>query len=174
MAKGRLKGRPSCQITPTATPAFSRSSTDSLTVTLTSMPTWPHWDWKAAASLVRTLAANYKLPYYTISPTYSICKDHGYIVGEHYTCPTCGGYAEVYSRITGYYRPVQNWNVGKSAEFKDRKLYNVRDALECDMSGHGHAAAGCGCENASAFVRGFHGASGRSFSVGRASLYSWG
>ena len=107
-------------------------------------------DWKSTATLVRKIAENYKLPYYTISPTYSICKDHGYIVGEHYTCPTCGGYAEVYSRITGYYRPVQNWNVGKSAEFKDRKLYNVKDALECDMSGHGHAAAGCGCENASA------------------------
>ena len=107
-------------------------------------------DWKSTATLVRKIAENYKLPYYTISPTYSICKDHGYIVGEHYTCPTCGGYAEVYSRITGYYRPVQNWNLGKSAEFKDRKLYNVRDALECDMSGHGHAAAGCGCENASA------------------------
>ena len=66
-------------------------------------------DWKAAAALVRTIAENYKLPYYTLSPTYSVCRDHGYIAGEHFTCPTCGKPAEVYSRITGYYRPVQNW-----------------------------------------------------------------
>ena len=82
-------------------------------------------DWKAAANLVRKIAENYKLPYYTISPTYSVCKDHGYITGEHYTCPICGGKTEVYSRITGYYRPVQNWNDGKAQEFKDRKVYNI-------------------------------------------------
>ena len=82
-------------------------------------------DWRAAANLVRTIAENYELPYYTISPTYSVCKDHGYLAGEQYTCPICGGKTEVNSRITGYYRPVQNWNDGKAQEFKDRKEYNV-------------------------------------------------
>ena len=82
-------------------------------------------DWKAAASLVRKIAENYTLPYYTLSPTYSICKNHGYLAGELYTCPDCGAKTEVYSRITGYYRPVQNWNDGKSQEFKDRKVYNI-------------------------------------------------
>ena len=82
-------------------------------------------DWKAAANLVRKIAENYKLPYYTMSPTYSVCKDHGYITGEHFTCPICGAKTEVYSRITGYYRPVQNWNDGKAQEFKDRKVYNI-------------------------------------------------
>ncbi len=85
-------------------------------------------DWKAAARLVRKIAENYKLPYYTISPTYSICKNHGYIAGEHYECPECGEKTEVYSRITGYYRPVQNWNDGKSQEFRDRRLYEVNSA----------------------------------------------
>ena len=82
-------------------------------------------DWRAAATLVRKIAENYRLPYYTMSPTYSICKNHGYIAGEHYTCPECGEKTEVYSRITGYYRPVQNWNDGKAQEFKDRKVYNI-------------------------------------------------
>lgn len=81
--------------------------------------------WKAAASLVRKIAENYKLPYYTMSPTYSICKNHGYLNGEQYSCPECGETTEVYSRITGYYRPVQNWNDGKAQEFKDRKVYDL-------------------------------------------------
>ncbi|MGN0290287.1 MAG: ribonucleoside triphosphate reductase [Lachnospiraceae bacterium] len=85
-------------------------------------------DWKSAATLVRKIAQNYKLPYYTISPTYSICKEHGYIAGEHFTCPHCGEKAEVYSRITGYYRPVQNWNDGKMQEYKNRKIYEVEDS----------------------------------------------
>ena len=80
--------------------------------------------WQSAATLVRTIAENYKLPYYTLSPTYSVCKNHGYIAGEHYECPECGAKTEVYSRITGYYRPVQNWNDGKSQEFKKRKVYS--------------------------------------------------
>ncbi len=84
-------------------------------------------DWKSAANLVRKIAENYQLPYYTISPTYSVCRDHGYIKGEVYTCPICGQETEVYSRITGYYRPVQNWNAGKSQEFKARKLYDVHN-----------------------------------------------
>jgi anaerobic ribonucleoside-triphosphate reductase len=82
-------------------------------------------NWRAAASLVRRIAENYELPYYTMSPTYSVCADHGYIAGEVYTCPVCGKTTEVYSRITGYYRPVQNWNAGKSEEFKERKTYDI-------------------------------------------------
>ena len=85
--------------------------------------------WKSAANLVRKIAENYKLPYYTMSPTYSVCKNHGYITGEHYTCPTCGETTEVYSRITGYYRPVQNWNEGKAQEFRDRRVY-MSNAIE--------------------------------------------
>ena len=82
-------------------------------------------DWQAAAALVRKIAENYELPYYTLSPTYSVCVDHGYISGEEYTCPICGKKTEVYSRITGYYRPVQNWNDGKAQEYKDRKTYHI-------------------------------------------------
>ena len=82
-------------------------------------------DWKAAASLVRKIAENYRLPYYTMSPTYSICSVHGYLPGEVKACPECGGPTETYSRITGYYRPVKNWNDGKLQEFKDRKTYDT-------------------------------------------------
>ena len=82
-------------------------------------------DWKAAATLVRKIAQNYKLPYYTLSPTYSVCANDGYIPGEVWKCPKCGAETEVYSRITGYYRPVKNWNAGKSQEFKDRRTYKV-------------------------------------------------
>ena len=86
-------------------------------------------DWKAAATLVKKIAENYKLPYYTLSPTYSICRNHGYLTGEQFTCPHCGENTEVYSRITGYYRPVQNWNDGKSQEYKDRKVYNIATSV---------------------------------------------
>ena len=82
-------------------------------------------DWKSAAALVRKIAENYELPYYTLSPTYSVCANHGYLAGEQSVCPKCGNKTEVYSRITGYYRPVQNWNDGKSQEFLDRKTYSV-------------------------------------------------
>ncbi|MBO7335840.1 MAG: ribonucleoside triphosphate reductase, partial [Lachnospiraceae bacterium] len=85
-------------------------------------------DWKAAAKLVKTIAENYKLPYYTLSPTYSVCKAHGYISGEHNLCPICGDKAEVYSRITGYYRPVQNWNDGKAQEYKNRVVYDIANS----------------------------------------------
>ena len=81
-------------------------------------------DWKAAANLVKKISDNYKLPYYTMSPTYSICQEHGYITGEAYTCPKCGKKTEVWSRITGYYRPIQNWNDGKVQEFKHRLEYS--------------------------------------------------
>ena len=95
-------------------------------------------DWKAAATLVRKIAENYKLPYYTMSPTYSVCRDHGYISGEAFTCPICGKKTEVYSRITGYYRPVQNWNDGKAQEYKDRRLYNIGRSV---LTHHGPNAA---------------------------------
>lgn len=85
--------------------------------------------WEAAAKLVRKIAENYKLPYYTMSPTYSVCPDCGYITGEQYTCPKCGKKTEVYSRITGYYRPVQNWNDGKTQEFKDRQTYDIGSSV---------------------------------------------
>ena len=82
-------------------------------------------DWRAAADLIRTIAENYKLPYYTLSPTYSICKEHGYLAGEQKICPHCGKVTEVYSRITGYYRPAQNWNDGKLQAYANRKEYDV-------------------------------------------------
>jgi ribonucleoside-triphosphate reductase len=85
-------------------------------------------DWKAAANLIRTIAENYKLPYYTLSPTYSICKNHGYLAGEKKVCPFCGEVTEVYSRITGYYRPVQNWNDGKAQEYVNRKTYDIANS----------------------------------------------
>ena len=91
--------------------------------------------WQSAAKLVKTIAENYRLPYFTLSPTYSVCEDHGYINGEESTCPVCGKKTEVYSRITGYYRPVSNWNDGKAQEFSDRKTYNAESSAE----GHGIA-----------------------------------
>ncbi len=97
-------------------------------------------DWKAAAKLVRTVAENYKLPYFTLSPTYSVCRNHGYIAGEVYECPKCGAKTEVNSRITGYYRPVQNWNDGKAQEFKDRRTYNTMK-YDTPHTGHKCAAA---------------------------------
>ena len=86
-------------------------------------------DWKAAANLVKTIAENYKLPYYTLSPTYSICKEHGYLAGEVKKCPHCGQRTEIYSRITGYYRPVQNWNDGKLQEYANRTEYDVANSV---------------------------------------------
>ena len=86
-------------------------------------------DWAAAARLVHTIAENYKLPYYTLSPTYSICAEHGYLIGEHSVCPICGKRAEIYSRITGYYRPVQNWNEGKTQEYKNRTTYDITGSV---------------------------------------------
>jgi len=109
-------------------------------------------DWKSAASLVRKIAENYKLPYYTLSPTYSICQNHGYISGEAFKCPDCGGRTEVYSRITGYYRPVQNWNDGKAQEYQDRKVYSADIAIKHNPAPKAAApaahAADCGCGHA--------------------------
>ena len=98
-------------------------------------------DWQAAANLVRKIAENYKLPYYTISPTYSVCKNHGYLAGEVTVCPDCGEPAEVYSRITGYDRPVQNWNVGKTQEYKDRQVYNIATSRLTHKGPRAEAAA---------------------------------
>ncbi len=86
-------------------------------------------DWRSAAKLVKKIAENYELPYYTLSPTYSICQNHGYISGEVHRCPKCGAETEVWSRITGYYRPVKNWNTGKAEEFKERKTYNIATSV---------------------------------------------
>lgn len=98
--------------------------------------------WQSCMNLVRKIAENYRLPYYTMSPTYSVCRHHGYLDGEQYECPICHEKTEVYSRITGYYRPVQNWNVGKTEEFKDRKVYNLDDFTEPKH----HEHSGCECE----------------------------
>ena len=100
--------------------------------------------WKSTAKLVKTIAENYKLPYYTISPTYSICKEHGYISGEHFKCPKCGQPAEVYSRITGYYRPVQNWNDGKLQEFSQRKTYDIANSSYHGVNQHIVSDTCCG------------------------------
>ena len=96
-------------------------------------------NWESCMKLVRKIAENYKLPYYTMSPTYSVCEDHGYITGEEYKCPICGKETEVYSRITGYYRPVKNWNAGKSQEFKMRKTYDMSKSSDV----HVHDGACC-------------------------------
>jgi len=95
-------------------------------------------DWKACADLVKTIANNYKLPYYTMSPTYSVCRKHGYLSGEVKKCPTCGAETEIYSRITGYYRPVKNWNDGKAKEFEMRKEYVIDNQCEGDNPKNHH------------------------------------
>ncbi len=106
-------------------------------------------DWQSCASLVKKIASNYRLPYYSISPIYSICKNHGYIAGEAFTCPHCGEEAEVYSRITGYYRPVKNWNDGKAQEYKDRKVYDIANShLTHDITEN----AACECVEAEEVV----------------------
>src|SRR5574344_1055472 len=84
--------------------------------------------WKSCMNLVKKIAENYHIPYYTMSPTYSVCKEHGYLEGEQFTCPKCGQKTEVYSRITGYYRPIQNWNDGKTEEYKNRKEYDLKNS----------------------------------------------
>lgn len=81
---------------------------------------------KAVKNLVRKISENFKLPYFTITPTFSICQEHGYLSGEQHSCPKCSTPTEVYSRIVGYLRPVQHWNKGKQAEFGDRKMFEVK------------------------------------------------
>jgi len=80
--------------------------------------------WKAAAELVKKVAWNSHLPYFTLTPTFSICPTHGYMNGEHKQCPTCGAKCEVYSRVVGYLRPVDQWNDGKQAEFAVRRTFD--------------------------------------------------
>ena len=82
-------------------------------------------DWKAVRNFVRKVAEKYPVPYFTITPTFSLCPSHGYISGEHHTCPVCGEECEVYSRVVGYYRPVSQWNEGKQEEFRRRKTFRV-------------------------------------------------
>ena len=108
--------------------------------------------WESAAKLVRKIAENYKLPYYTLSPTYTICKDHGYIAGEHYVCPVCHNKTEVYSRITGYYRPVQNWNDGKSQEFKQRRVYDAETFTNSAKEFKAAADGALCCDNSASCV----------------------
>jgi anaerobic ribonucleoside-triphosphate reductase len=85
--------------------------------------------WKSAAELIKKVAMNSKLPYFTLTPTFSICPTHGYTSGEHKQCPVCGATSEVYSRVVGYLRPVDQWNDGKQAEFAMRKTFDRSTVL---------------------------------------------
>lgn len=80
-------------------------------------------------NLVKKVCNNYKLPYFTFSPTFSTCPNHGYIAGEHFKCPECGADCEVYSRIVGYIRPVSQWNKGKQMEFQNRKTFEISENI---------------------------------------------
>ena len=113
-------------------------------------------DWQAAAAIVRKIAENYRLPYYSLSPTYSVCKEHGYLAGEHFTCPKCGAEAEVYSRITGYYRPVKNWNDGKSQEYKERKTYDIASSVLTHQGPKTTEESTCACEAAPVLADGIY------------------
>ena len=95
-------------------------------------------DAETCKKLVRKIATGYEVPYFTISPTFSVCLRHGYLKGEQFSCPNCGEETEVYSRIVGYYRPVQNWNLGKKSEYHNRKLYKK------GITPRRRAAAPCG------------------------------
>ncbi len=92
-------------------------------------------DGETCKKLVKKVAENTKLPYFSITPTFSVCPEHGYVKGEHFLCPVesdngkCGKHAEVYSRIVGYFRPVQNWNAGKQEEFKDRLEFSEHKTM---------------------------------------------
>jgi len=87
-------------------------------------------DAQSCQKLTKKIAENFRLPYFTITPTFSICPAHGYIKGEHFRCPRCRKKSLVYSRVVGYLRPVQNWNKGKrEGEFPERKEYNERESL---------------------------------------------
>lgn len=87
------------------------------------------YSWRAAAELVRKVAWNFRLPYFTLTPTFSVCPTHGYLSGEHKQCPKCGANCEVYSRVVGYLRPVDQWNDGKQAEFAIRKTFEKAAVL---------------------------------------------
>jgi ribonucleoside-triphosphate reductase (formate) len=100
--------------------------------------------WQSCMGLVRKIAENYHIPYFTISPTYSVCEDHGYIAGEVHKCPVCGKETEIYSRITGYYRPIKNWNAGKTEEFAERREYSLGASRVIPKDG-----TACNCEDKS-------------------------
>jgi ribonucleoside-triphosphate reductase len=87
-------------------------------------------DLVACKKLLQRIVENYRLPYVTITPTFSICPDHGYLNGEQYTCASCGKETEVWSRVVGFYRPVQNWNKGKQSEFNERKVFDISGNLK--------------------------------------------
>jgi ribonucleoside-triphosphate reductase (formate) len=88
---------------------------------------------ESCKNLVKKIAENTRLPYFSITPTFSVCKTHGYISGEHFECPDCGKECEVYSRIVGYFRPVQNWNRGKAEEYKNRVAFEEDKSLESEF-----------------------------------------
>ncbi|HCC05973.1 TPA: ribonucleoside triphosphate reductase [Candidatus Nomurabacteria bacterium] len=92
-------------------------------------------DYRSVPNLVKKICENYKLPYFTITPTFSVCATHGYVPGEHFKCPTCETSCEVYSRIVGYLRPVSQWNEGKQAEYDVRKVYLPEVATVCVEAG---------------------------------------
>lgn len=92
-------------------------------------------DVETTKKLVKALAYNYETPYYTLSPTFSICEEHGHIKGEHFSCPHCGSQTEVWSRVVGYYRPVQCWNDGKQSEFEERKEFIYKDRVNAEVAG---------------------------------------
>jgi len=79
--------------------------------------------------LVQRIAETFKLPYYTLTPTFSVCIDHGYLAGEHPHCPKCNQETEVYSRVVGYLRPVKSWNTGKREEFRQRQTFHPNPAV---------------------------------------------
>ena len=95
---------------------------------------------ESAKRLVRKVTGGFRLPYITISPSFSVCPQDGYLSGEHFTCPKCGRSAEVYSRIVGYMRPVSQWNEGKREEFRDRRLF---DRMITEQEGVSHPASCC-------------------------------
>ena len=88
-------------------------------------------------ALIRKICESYHLPYFTFTPTFSVCPSHGYIAGEHYTCPECGAETEVYSRVVGYLRPVKQWNKGKREEFRTRKTFVVEPVQPLEIGGKG-------------------------------------
>ena len=105
-------------------------------------------DVETCKNLVKKIASNYEVPYFTITPTFSVCQRHGYLKGEQFACPNCGEETEVYSRVVGYYRPVQNWNTGKKSEYRERKVFKVPAAGQTEAPAVVHEKAAT-CEVAS-------------------------
>ncbi len=91
-------------------------------------------DVESTKKMVKKIANNFRLPYYTITPTFSICPSHGYVRGEYHNCPRCNAATEVYSRVVGYLRPVKQWNRGKKEEFFERKTYHYDKSMKHEVS----------------------------------------